>query len=140
MFGTLIWILITFTSHTPIHQVSRSFNREYILPPVVTTTTSSLIIRRAPLRIDWDLYASCESRNNWSDNTGNHYYGGLQENLGFWESYDGLYEFAPRPDLATKAEQIIVAERAYYGYTKRFGPRKGQHFTPRGGTPWPNCP
>lgn len=57
----------------------------------------------------WDLIAQCESTNNWSINTGNGYYGGLQFNQSTWVSAGGL-KYAPRADLATKAEQIAVAE------------------------------
>jgi hypothetical protein len=57
----------------------------------------------------WDRIAQCESTGNWSINTGNGYYGGLQFNQATWVSAGGL-KYAPRADLATKAEQIAVAE------------------------------
>lgn len=56
----------------------------------------------------WDRIAQCESTGNWSINTGNGYYGGLQFNQATWVSAGGL-QYAPRADLATKAEQIAVA-------------------------------
>jgi resuscitation-promoting factor RpfA len=59
---------------------------------------------------DWDAVAACESSGNWSINTGNGYYGGLQFSQGTWAAYGGT-EFAPRADLATKDQQITVAER-----------------------------
>lgn len=59
----------------------------------------------------WDGVADCESGGNWSTSTGNGYYGGLQMTLDFWHSHGGD-QFAARPDLATKAEQIAVAEQA----------------------------
>ncbi|ONK13810.1 Resuscitation-promoting factor RpfA precursor [Streptomyces sp. MP131-18] len=58
----------------------------------------------------WDRAAECESGGLWSANTGNGYFGGLQLTLGMWEQYGGL-ELAPRPDLASRAQQINVAER-----------------------------
>jgi hypothetical protein len=58
----------------------------------------------------WDRLATCESTQRWSANTGNGYYGGLQEDLVFWRRYGGL-EFAARPDLAPRWAQIAVAER-----------------------------
>ncbi|MDT0346865.1 transglycosylase family protein [Streptomyces litchfieldiae] len=58
----------------------------------------------------WDRAAECESGGVWSANTGNGYFGGLQLTLGMWEEYGGL-EFAARPDLASRAQQISVAER-----------------------------
>ena len=59
---------------------------------------------------DWDRLAMCESSGNWSINTGNGFYGGLQFYQPTWEAFGGL-EYAPRADLATKEQQIIVAER-----------------------------
>ena len=58
----------------------------------------------------WDRLAACESTSNWRANTGNGYYGGLQEDMVFWRNYGGL-EFAARPDLASRSAQILVAER-----------------------------
>ncbi|WP_281261596.1 transglycosylase family protein [Geodermatophilus tzadiensis] len=59
---------------------------------------------------DWDAVAQCESSGNWSINTGNGYYGGLQFSAGTWAAFGGL-DYAQRADLATKAQQIAVAER-----------------------------
>jgi hypothetical protein len=59
--------------------------------------------------INWDGIASCESTNNWSTNTGNGYYGGLQFDLGTWASGGGD-AYASRPDLATREQQIAVAD------------------------------
>ncbi len=58
----------------------------------------------------WDKVAKCESTNNWNINTGNGYYGGLQFAQTTWEGFGGL-KYAPRADLATKAEQIAIAEK-----------------------------
>lgn len=60
--------------------------------------------------VNWDAIAACESGGNWSINTGNGYYGGLQFLDSTWDAYGGE-EFAPRADLATRGEQITVAER-----------------------------
>jgi len=62
--------------------------------------------------VNWDAIATCESGNNWSINTGNGYYGGLQFDIGTWLS-NGGGEFAPRADLASKDQQIQIAERVY---------------------------
>ena len=59
--------------------------------------------------INWDGIAQCESTNNWSINTGNGYYGGLQFDNQTWASGGGT-AYAPRADLATKEQQIAVAE------------------------------
>jgi murein DD-endopeptidase MepM/ murein hydrolase activator NlpD len=58
----------------------------------------------------WDKVAKCESSGNWKINTGNGYYGGLQFTASTWRAYGGA-EYAPRADLATRSEQIAVAEK-----------------------------
>ncbi|MFI1767720.1 transglycosylase family protein [Streptomyces sp. NPDC020800] len=57
----------------------------------------------------WDRVAHCESGGNWSINTGNGYYGGLQLSQSTWAAYGGL-AYAPRADVASRAEQITVAQ------------------------------
>ena len=64
----------------------------------------------APTSGVWAQLAQCESNGRWSTNSGNGYYGGLQEDLTFWRNYGGL-AYAPRPDLASPAAQMAVAER-----------------------------
>ncbi|WP_118915634.1 transglycosylase family protein [Mycobacterium shigaense] len=59
---------------------------------------------------EWDQVARCESGGNWGINTGNGYYGGVQFNAGTWASHGGG-EYAPSAHLATKEQQIAVAER-----------------------------
>ncbi len=59
---------------------------------------------------EWDKVASCESGGNWAINTGNGYQGGLQFAPSTWRSHGGG-EYAPSAHLATKEEQIAVAER-----------------------------
>jgi nucleoid-associated protein YgaU len=58
----------------------------------------------------WDRLAQCESSGNWSINTGNGYYGGLQFAQSTWEGFGGT-DFAPRADLATRSQQIAIAEK-----------------------------
>jgi len=58
----------------------------------------------------WDKVADCESSGNWKINTGNGYYGGLQFTQSTWAAYGGT-AYAPRADLATRAQQILVAEK-----------------------------
>ena len=58
----------------------------------------------------WDRLAWCESRGDWHINTGNGYYGGVQFALSTWRSMGGL-AYAPRPDLATREQQIAIAEK-----------------------------
>lgn len=60
----------------------------------------------------WVRIAQCESGNRWNINTGNGYYGGLQFDYGSWLANGGA-DFAPRADLATREQQITVANRYY---------------------------
>ncbi|WP_343319795.1 transglycosylase family protein [Arthrobacter sp. TMP15] len=60
----------------------------------------------------WDAIAQCESTGNWSINTGNGYYGGLQFDIGSWMA-NGGGAYAPNASLATKAQQIAVANTYY---------------------------
>lgn len=65
----------------------------------------------------WDAIARCEAGGNWSINTGNGYYGGVQFTQGTWERSGGL-RYAARADLASREEQIAIAEvvRARQGW------------------------
>ena len=84
-------------------------------PAPVTTTTSGtasgagINLARADM---WDRIAQCESGGNWHINTGNGYYGGLQFDYSSWLA-NGGDDFAPRADLASREEQITVANRYY---------------------------
>lgn len=62
----------------------------------------------------WDKVAACESTNNWHINSGNGFYGGLQFTQSTWAAYGGL-KYASRADLATKHEQILIAEKVLLG-------------------------
>jgi len=68
----------------------------------------------------WDRLAQCESGGNWSINTGNGYYGGLQFLPSTWRSAGG----SGMPHHASREEQIRVAENL----------RDSQGFRP-----WPQC-
>ncbi|ODT99804.1 MAG: transglycosylase [Pseudonocardia sp. SCN 72-86] len=62
----------------------------------------------------WDRVAACESGGNWSINTGNGYYGGLQFSASTWKAFGGT-KYAATANQATKAEQIAVAEKVLAG-------------------------
>ena len=69
------------------------------------------LLPRAPsVSTVWDRLAACESTSRWNVNTGNGYYGGLQQDMTFWRRHGGL-AYAPRPDLAPRTAQIAVAQR-----------------------------
>ena len=58
----------------------------------------------------WDAIAQCESGGNWAINTGNGYYGGLQFSSTTWLNLGGG-AYAPTADLATREQQIAIAEK-----------------------------
>lgn len=58
---------------------------------------------------NWDAIAAKEASGNWQINTGNGFFGGLQFKQSSWEAAGGL-KFAARADLASKEQQIAVAE------------------------------
>jgi nucleoid-associated protein YgaU len=68
----------------------------------------------------WDKLAQCESGGNWSINTGNGYYGGLQFSAGTWRAYGG----SGLASNASKSQQIAVAERV---------------LAAQGWNAWPSC-
>jgi resuscitation-promoting factor RpfB len=65
----------------------------------------------------WDALAACEAGGNWAINTGNGFYGGVQFDQNTWQRHGGL-RYAPRADLATREEQLAIAEvtRARQGW------------------------
>ncbi|MGW1172511.1 transglycosylase family protein [Kitasatospora sp. NPDC002543] len=73
--------------------------------PCLTSGTAS-----AASVATWDKVAQCESGGNWAINTGNGFYGGLQFTSSTWSAFGGT-AFAARADLATKDQQISVAEK-----------------------------
>jgi uncharacterized protein YabE (DUF348 family) len=76
-----------------------------------TSTSSGGAINLARAAM-WDRVAQCESGGNWHINTGNGYYGGLQFSRSTWLAYGGG-QFAGRADLASREQQITVANRVY---------------------------
>lgn len=62
----------------------------------------------------WDRIAACESGGNWAINTGNGFYGGLQFTSSTWLGYGGG-AYAPSANLATRDQQIAIAEKVQAG-------------------------
>ena len=69
-------------------------------PPTTTTTTAPPTTEAPPPDTggglgdpgnyaSWDALAECESGGNWSINTGNGYYGGLQFSVSSWQAVGG---------------------------------------------------
>ncbi|MGP5129898.1 transglycosylase family protein [Brachybacterium tyrofermentans] len=71
----------------------------------------------------WDSVAACESGGNWSINTGNGYYGGLQFSAQTWAAFGGT-QYASTADQASKSQQIAIAEKV---------------LAEQGAGAWPNC-
>ncbi|MFJ8016536.1 transglycosylase family protein [Streptomyces sp. NPDC096339] len=87
------------------------------VPLLATTGASAASIST------WDKVAQCEASGNWSINTGNGYYGGLQISMSTWRAYGGT-QYAARPDQATKQQQILTGEKILAG---------------QGQGAWPSC-
>jgi hypothetical protein len=88
--------------------------------PVATVATGALALgisagaaEAAPASA-WDRLAACESGGNWSINTGNGFYGGLQFTASTWRAFGGT-AYASRADLASRSQQISVAQRVLAG-------------------------
>ena len=58
----------------------------------------------------WDQLATCEAGGNWSTNSGNGYYGGLQFDRQTWVA-NGGDDYASLPHQAGRDEQIAVATK-----------------------------
>lgn len=58
----------------------------------------------------WDSLAQCESGGDWAINTGNGFSGGLQFTPSTWAGHGGT-AYAPSAHLATREQQIAIAER-----------------------------
>ncbi|MGW2561380.1 transglycosylase family protein [Streptomyces sp. NPDC001514] len=90
-----------------------------IAAPLVAAGTAS-----AATASEWDAVAQCESGGNWSINTGNGFYGGLQFTASTWAAYGGT-AYAATADQASKAQQITIAEKVLAGQGKGAWPHCG---------------
>ncbi|CAL9540933.1 transglycosylase family protein [Streptomyces sp. Tu 3180] len=100
-----------------------------VAAPLVASGTAS-----AATASEWDAVAQCESGGNWSINTGNGYYGGLQFSASTWAAYGGT-QYAATADQASKAQQIEIAEKVLAGQGKGAWPVCGVNLSnaPYGG-------
>lgn len=80
---------------------------EVILVGTKTTSAKKSSGSSTPSGSVWDKLAQCESGGNWSINTGNGYYGGLQFSLSTWRAYGGK----GYPHKASREEQIRIAKK-----------------------------
>lgn len=94
-------------------EVNSTVNVEPVPRIVVEGTKTTSPGPKAPGVADgsvWDQIAQCESGGNWSINTGNGYYGGLQFSASTWLAFGGG-EYAPTADKATRDQQIAIAQK-----------------------------
>lgn len=80
---------------------------------------------------EWDTVAQCESGGNWSINTGNGYYGGLQFSASTWAAYGGT-QYAAQANQASKSQQIAVAEKVLASQGKGAWPVCGKGLSSAG--------
>lgn len=92
-----------------------------LVPMTMSTATASAD------SVNWDAIAECESGGNWSINSGNGHYGGLQFKQATWNSNGGR----GNPATASRAEQIRVAENVLRTQGLKAWPKCG----PRGASP-----
>ncbi|AKS13025.1 transglycosylase family protein [Corynebacterium pseudotuberculosis] len=88
---------------------------EKVITPAVAATVKrgTKKAASAPAVADgsvWDQLAQCESTGNWAINTGNGFSGGLQFTDSTWAGFGGT-AYAPRAHLATREQQIAIAQK-----------------------------
>lgn len=100
---------------------TKLLSNSYSIEAAVVTPTPTPVFDSNPAGIDaWIKLAECESHQNWSENTGNGYYGGLQFSTGAWQSVGG----SGLPSDASRDEQINRGKMLQAA---------------RGWGPWRNC-
>ncbi len=92
--------------------VSTFLRRSAMLVGAGALAAAGLLGANAPALADesesvWDRVAACESSGDWSINTGNGYYGGLQFSLRTWKAFGG----EGMPHEASREEQIRIAQK-----------------------------
>ncbi|MCM3811872.1 MULTISPECIES: transglycosylase family protein [Streptomyces] len=105
-----------------------------VAAPLIGATSAS-----AATTSQWDQVAQCESGGNWSINTGNGYYGGLQFSSSTWAAYGGT-AYASTADKASKAQQIQIAEKVLGSQGKGAWPVCGTGLTSGGSPSAPSAP
>lgn len=106
------------TKYTPKHaappRASKLASKAAPAIAVATLVPASFAAASSPAQASsgsvWDRVAACESGGNWSINTGNGYYGGLQFSPSTWTGFGGG-KYARYANQASKAEQIAVARK-----------------------------
>ncbi|MEO7267764.1 MAG: transglycosylase family protein [Knoellia sp.] len=104
-----------FAPEFPTHPTRRRPLRRAVVGTALLATTASaavfgLATGAGATENVWDRVATCESGGNWSINTGNGYYGGLQFSYSTWKAFGGQ-TYATTANLASKSQQILVAQK-----------------------------
>ncbi len=109
--GEVVKPLYRATAQATAHPASHTWTRTRRSTP--TRHRTSQAARVAQPRASaaggsvWDRLAQCESGGNWSTNTGNGFYGGLQFAAGTWQAVGG----SGMPHQASRETQIAMAQR-----------------------------
>jgi len=93
--------------HRKMSPAARNIARVAVAGLAVGTPLAIAATPAQAASVNWDAIAQCESGGNWSTNTGNGYYGGLQFSQSTWKAYGGTGSAAN----ASREQQIAVAER-----------------------------
>ena len=94
----------------PNNRTTRNIARVALTGAAVAAPFALTLPANAASEDTWDAVAECESGGDWSINTGNGHYGGLQFNESTWEGFGGT-EYASNAADASREQQIAVAER-----------------------------
>lgn len=97
--------------HRKMSPAARNIARVAIAGIAVGTPLAIAATPAQASSVNWDAIAQCESGGNWSTNSGNGFYGGLQFSQGTWKAYGGTGS----PQGASREQQIAVAERVVQG-------------------------
>ncbi|WP_082698517.1 transglycosylase family protein [Mycobacterium sp. GA-2829] len=87
--------------------ICRILTSTAVIGALISTATAATPTSAYANAIDWDAIAQCESGGDWSINTGNGYFGGLQFKPSTWAEHGGR----GNPANAARTEQILIAER-----------------------------
>ncbi|GAB2957080.1 LysM peptidoglycan-binding domain-containing protein [Amycolatopsis acidiphila] len=97
--------------HRKMSPAARNIARVAVAGIAVGTPLAIAATPAQAASVNWDAIAQCESGGNWSTNTGNGFYGGLQFTQSTWKAYGGTGS----PQSASREQQIAVAERVLQG-------------------------
>lgn len=87
--------------------VRRAIRRSILVAAILLGALAASVATASADTVNWDAIAQCESGGNWSTDTGNGFYGGLQFKQSTWNSHGGVGS----PANASREQQIAVAER-----------------------------